>query len=65
MKDDGGGPVLQQGLGGAAVGHLAAGEEKGDSAAEAVGQGMDFGRASAARAADRLGALPSFAPAAQ
>ena len=57
--------VLQQGIGRGAVGHVAAGQQERDGAAEAIGQGMDLGGPSAARATDRLRAFPPFPPAAQ
>ena len=57
--------LIEQGVGGDAIGNLAAGQQERDGAAVLVGQGMDFGRASAARAADRLAALPPFPPEAQ
>ncbi len=59
------GEAVEQGIGGDAVGYLTAGQQERDRAAPAVGQGVDFGGASAARAADRLGPLPPFPPAAQ
>ena len=59
------GEVIEQGVGGNAVGHLATGQQERDRAAEAVGQRVDFGGASAARAADRLIAFPPFPPEAQ
>ena len=65
MQDFGGGEMIEQGIGGDAIGHLAAGQQERDRAAQTVGQGVDFGGASAARAADRLAALPPFPPAAQ
>ena len=65
MQDFGVGEVVEQGVGGDAVGHLAAGQQEGDRAAQAIGQGVDFRGATAARAADRLAPLPPFPPAAQ
>ena len=47
------------------VGDLAAGQEEGVRPAFAVDEGVDLGRAPAARAADRLLALPPFAPEAE
>jgi len=44
------------------VGILAWGQMKGDRPAERVAQRVDFRRAPAARAADRLGVLPPFPP---
>lgn len=43
-----------------AVGDLAAGEHEGDGAAMPVGQGVDFGRAAAARPTDGLIFAPPF-----
>ncbi len=54
--------VLEKLLGGFAVGHLAARQQEGDRAALAIGQGMDLGRAAAARAPDRLVLLPPLPP---
>ena len=65
MQELGAGEAVEQGVGGNAIGHLAAGQQEGDRAAPEVGQGVDFGGPSAARAADRLAALPPFPPAAQ
>ena len=65
VNDLGRGDLIEQGIRGDAIGDLAAGEQKGDRATVAVGQGVDFGRASAARAADRLAPLPPFPPEAQ
>ena len=49
-------------MAGLAIGDLAAGQQEGDRAAEIIGQGVDLGRAPAARAADRLIALPPLPP---
>ena len=57
--------MLQQLLGGLAISDLAAGQQEGDGAAVAIGQGVDLGRAPAARAADGLLALPPFPPEAE
>lgn len=54
--------VIEQRIGGDAIGHLAAGEKKSDRTAIQIGQGMDFGRAPAARASDCLTLLPPFPP---
>lgn len=40
-------------------------ECEGDGAASGVGQGMNFGRPSAARSSDGIGVVPPFAPAAE
>ena len=65
MRDFGGGHSVEQGIGGGAVGDLAAGQQEGDRAAEAIGQRMEFRRPSAAGTADRLRELPPLAPEAQ
>ena len=65
VQDLSGSEVVEQGVGGDAIGHLAAGQEERDRAAEAVGQRMDFCGPSAARAPDRLALLPPFPPEAQ
>jgi hypothetical protein len=65
MQDFGAGHLIEQGIGGSAVGDLAAGQQEGDRAAEAIGQRMDFRRPSAAGTADRLRELPPLAPEAQ
>ena len=59
------GHLVEQGVGGGAVGHLAASQQEGDRAAEAIGQRMDLRGAPAARSTDRLGELPPLPPAAQ
>jgi len=56
---------VEQDIGGDAVCYLATGQQERDRAAETVGQGVDFGRPSAARATDRLTEFPPFPPAAQ
>lgn len=61
-QDGGCGHLVEQRIGGRAVGHLAAGQEERDGAAELVGERVDFRRAPAARAADRLRDLPPFPP---
>lgn len=48
--------------GGGAIGNLSAGQQERDGAAEAIGQRVDFRRAPAARAADRLILFPPFPP---
>lgn len=60
MHQIGLGHLVEQRVGRHAIGHLAAGQQESDGAAVLVGQGVDFGRASAARAADRLVPLPLF-----
>jgi hypothetical protein len=65
MQDFGGGHSVEQGIGGGAVGDLAAGQQERDRAAEAIGQRMDFRRPSAAGTADRLREFPPLAPEAQ
>ena len=47
------------------IGVLAGGQMKGDRSAERIAQRVDFGRAPAARLADRLIVLPPFPPEAQ
>lgn len=65
MDQIGGGDFVEQGVGGDAIRDLPAGEQEGDGAAVPVGQGVDFGGATAARATDRLVPLPPFPPEAQ
>ena len=48
-----------------AVGGLAAGEMERDRPALCIGQGVDLGRAAAARSPDRLALLPPLPPEAQ
>jgi len=55
----------KQDIGSDAVRHLAAGQQERDRVAEAIGQGMDFRRPSATRAADRLAEFRPLPPAAQ
>ncbi len=57
--------LFEQGVGRGAIGNLAASQQEGNRAAACVGQGVDLGRAAAARAADRLALLPPFPPEAQ
>ena len=57
--------LVEQGVGGGAIGNLATGEQERDGAAEGVGQGVDLRRPAAPRAAYRLIALPPFPPDAQ
>jgi len=59
------GHLVEQGVGGNTVSHMAAGQQERDRAAEAVGQRVDLRGAPAARAADRLGELPPLPPEAQ
>ena len=65
MQDFGAGHLIEQGIGGSAVGDLAAGQREGDRAAQTVGQRMDFGGPAAARTADCLVPFPPFPPEAQ
>lgn len=65
MQDFGGGHLVEQRIGGGAVGDLAAGQQKRDGAAEAIGQRVDFSRAPAAGTADRLREFPPLPPEAQ
>jgi len=65
MKDVGFRHEVQQGVGRRAIGHLAAGQEKGDRAALTVGQGVDLGGAPAPGAAYGLTEFPPFPPEAQ
>lgn len=65
MQDLGPGHLVEERVGGNAVGHLAASQEERDRAAELVGERVDFRAAPAARAADRLGEFPPFPPEAQ
>jgi len=65
MHQVGGGHLVGQRVGRQAVSDLAAGQQECDGTTVLVGQGMDFGRALAARAADRLALLPPFPPEAQ
>ncbi len=65
VQDFGGGEAVEQGIGGNAVGDLAAGQREGDRAAQTVGQRMDFGGPAAARTADCLVPFPPFPPEAQ
>lgn len=57
--------LIEQDVGSDAIRNLPAGEQESDGAAVPVGQGVDFGGAAAARAADRLVPLPPFPPEAQ
>ena len=63
-EDGGRRQTTEQRVGGDAVRHLTAGQEEGDRAAERVRERVDLRGAAAARAADRLGELPPFPPAA-
>lgn len=65
MNQVGSGELVEQRIGGDAIGNLPAGEQEGDGTTIPVGQGVDFCGAPAARAADRLVALPPFPPEAQ
>jgi hypothetical protein len=59
------GADVQQGRELPAVARLAAGQMEGDRQAGKIGLEMDLGREPAARTAERLAALPPFAPAAE
>ncbi len=65
MQDCGRGHPFEQGIGGSAIGDLAAGQQEADRAAEAIGQGVDLGGPPAARAADGLREFPPLPPEAQ
>ena len=65
MQDFGAGHLIEQGIGGSAVGDLAAGQQERDWATEAIGQRVDFRRPSTAGPADRLCEFPPLAPEAQ
>ncbi len=65
MQDIGFRHQLQEGVGRRAIGHLAAGQEEGDRAASAVGQGVDLGGAPASGAAYGLAEFPPLPPEAQ
>ncbi len=56
------GHFLQQGLGGGAVGHLAARQQERYGTAITIGQGMDLGGPPAAGAANVLPEFPPFPP---
>ncbi len=47
------------------VGDIAGGQQEGDRPSQRIGQGVDLGRAPAARAADGVAESPPFAPAAE
>jgi hypothetical protein len=65
MQDVTGRHLRQKLCAGGAIGDIAACEHEGDGSALSVRQRMDFGRASAARSTDRLGALPPLPPLAE
>lgn len=65
VQDGGFGHLVEQGIGGNAIGYLAAGQQEGDRAAVAIGQRVDFRGAPAARAADRLAEFPPLPPEAE
>ena len=65
MQDFGSGHLVEQGIGGSAVGDLAAGQQERDGSAEAIGQRVDFRRPPAAGTPDRLRELPPLPPEAQ
>src|SRR5260221_3630670 len=60
MQDLGCEHPVQEIISGSAIGHLTTGQQERDRATADVGQRMDFGRASAARATDRLVAFPLY-----
>lgn len=53
---------VEQLIGGNTIRYLTAGQEKGDRSAQSIGQGVDFGRATATRTTDRLVEFPPFPP---
>ena len=57
--------LIEERVGGRAIRNLATGQQERDGTAVGVSQRVDFCRASAARAADRLAVLPPFPPEAQ
>ena len=65
VKHAGGGKVGQERRTGRTVRDLAAGQQEGDRATLPVRERVDLGGAAAARAADRLAALPPLPPAAE
>jgi len=65
VQDFGAGYLIEQRIGGGAVGDLAAGQQECDGAAETIGQRVDFRRPPAAGAADRLREFPPLPPEAQ
>ncbi len=65
VQDRSRGHLVEQGVGGSAIRHLAAGQQERHGVAEAVGQRVDFCRPPTARAADCLGEFPPLAPEAQ
>lgn len=56
--------LVEQYVGGDAIGHLAAGQEERDRTAERVRERVDFRRSPTPRPTDRLVGLPPFPPAA-
>jgi hypothetical protein len=58
MKDAGGGHLLRQDRSGRAVSDLPGGEQEDDGPTVAIGQRVDFSRATAARAANGLVVCP-------
>jgi hypothetical protein len=65
MQDFGGGHLVEQRIGGGAIGDLAARQQERDGAAEAIGQRVNFRRPPAAGTADRLREFPPLPPEAQ
>ncbi len=65
MQDRCRGHLLQQNIRRGTVSHLAARQQEGDGAAEAVGKGVNLGRSSPSRTAYGLAQFPPFPPEAQ
>lgn len=65
VQDRGRGHLVEQGVGGNTVRHVAAGQHECRGAAEAIGQRVDFRGSPTARAADRLAEFPPLPPEAQ
>jgi len=61
-EDRRGGHRVEQGVGGRTIGDLSAAQQKSEGATAFVGQRMDFGGSSAARATDRLAEFPPLPP---
>ena len=59
------GDVGQELRRGGDIGDIAGGQQEGDRPSQGIGQGVDLGRAPAARAADGVTESPPFAPAAE
>ncbi len=65
VDEDSFGEPFQQGICGAAISDLAAGQQESQWSAVAIGERVDLGRPPTARAPDGLVQLPPFPPAAQ